>query len=123
MQDKDNSKADLKRLERDLEAARERDEPEAPFRTDVDAEPSPISPSHPDNPLNDDPYGNDPLAGASPSVAASADVENPASHRRGTHVAPERPLSNPGDPGKIARWVIGAFVVALVLWLLLGWLR
>lgn len=122
MQDQDSKKAALKKLQRDLDAVDAREEPESPFRTDVDAEPSPISPSHPDNPQNDDPYGKDPLAGASPSVAASADVENLASHRHKTHVPPERPPSKRADPGKTARWVIGALVGALVLWLLLGWI-
>lgn len=121
MQDQDSKKAELKKLERDLDAVAERDEPEPPLRTEIDAEPSPISPSHPENPRNDDPYGNDPLAGASPSVAASADVENLASHRRRSHVAPEPPPAKRTDLGKPARWVIGALVAVLVLWLLMGW--
>lgn len=122
MQDQVSKKAALKKLQRDLDAVGAREEPESPLRTDVDAEPSPISPSHPDNPLNDETRGKDPLSGASPSVAASADVEARAT-RRGQHqAAPERRLSTAGNPGKTARWVIGALVVALVLWLLLGWI-
>ena len=122
MPEHDSKKKSLKSLQRDLDAIRERDEPETPLRTDVDAEPSPISPAHPDNPLNDEDHAEDPLSGASPSVKASADVDKAASQQREPHVETERPDSKAGDPGKTARWVIGALVVALVLWLLLGWL-